>query len=106
MGQDMEERRKYFLKRFSDPTFRMCERRFFDEGFWKDVWEHAELEKVDEVSDTLIKVLNEEKKRLGGLRFATGLASLKIAILCIIYDVIQKEKMLEKGEKTEDPTPL
>jgi allantoicase len=91
----MQTSKGEFMRRFSDPSFQACEARFFDEGFWKDVWEEAETEKVDDVADVLIKMLVREKKKRGGMKIATALASLKIATLCIIHDVIQKEEKEE-----------
>jgi len=91
----MQTSKGEFVRRFSDPSFQACEARFFDKGFWKDVWEEAETEKVDDVADVLIKMLVREKKKRGGMKIATALASLKIATLCIINDVIQKEEKEE-----------
>ena len=91
----MQTSKEKFMERFSDPSFQACEARFFDGGFWKDVWDEAETEKVDDVADVLIKMLVREKKKRGGMKIATALASLKIATLCIIHDVIQKEEKEE-----------
>jgi hypothetical protein len=91
----MQTSKEEFVRRFSDPSFQACEARFFDENFWKEVWEEAETEKVDDVADALIKMLVREKRKRGGMKIATALASLKIATLCIINDVIQKEEKEE-----------
>jgi len=91
----MQTSKEKFMGRFSDPSFQACEARFFDKDFWRDVWEEAETEKVDDVADALIKALVREKKRRGGMKIATALASLKTAALCVIHDVIQREEKEE-----------